>query len=37
MDIILVDLNLVRTFSGKIFFDPNYVTRSWKQLCFGAH
>ena len=30
MKIILVDSNLVRTFFGNKFFDPNYGTQRWK-------
>ena len=30
MKIILVDPNLVRTFFGNIFFDPNYGAHPWK-------
>ena len=30
MKIILVDPNLMRTFSGNIFFDPNYGAHPWK-------
>ena len=37
MEIILVDPNLVRTFLGNNFFDPNYSAHPWKQLFFVAH
>ena len=37
MKIILVDPNLVRTFFGNNFFDPNYGAQRWKQLFFGAN
>ena len=37
MKAILVGPNLVRTFFGNNFFDPNYGAHSWKQLFFGAH
>ena len=30
MKLILVDSNLVRTFFGKRFFDPNYGAHIWK-------
>ena len=30
MKIILVDPNLVRTFIGNNFFDPNYGAHPWK-------
>ena len=36
MKIILVEPNLVRTFFGNQFFDPNYGAHPWKQLFFGA-
>ena len=37
MKIFLVDSNLVRTFFGDNFFDPNYSAYPWKKLFFGAH
>ena len=36
MKLILVDPNLVRTFYGNNFFDPNYGAHLWKWLFFGA-
>ena len=37
MKLILVVPNLVRTFFGNNFFDPNDSAHPWKYLFFDAH